>query len=51
MDMEIVIFIGIKRWHQPKCVQQSHGTRICNYDTLWSFLASIIIKTVKQNCM
>jgi len=25
MDMEIVIFVGIKEWHQHKCVQQSHG--------------------------
>ena len=24
MDREIVIFIGIKGWHQHKCVQQSH---------------------------
>jgi len=25
MDKEIVIFVGIKVWHQHKCVQQSHG--------------------------
>jgi len=25
MDMEIIIFVGIKGWHQHKCVQQSHG--------------------------
>ena len=25
MDMEIVIFVGIKVWHHHKCVQQSHG--------------------------
>jgi len=25
MDMEIVIFVGIKGCHQHKCVQQSHG--------------------------
>ena len=25
MDLEIIIFVGIKGWHQQKCVQQSHG--------------------------
>jgi hypothetical protein len=25
MDMEIIIFVGIRGWHQHKCVQQSHG--------------------------
>ena len=25
VDMKIVIFVGIKGWHQHKCVQQLHG--------------------------